>query len=111
MEKNPSNEEWAKKKTDKDQPKRKKGFHVVVRLNHSYPDGPSMIRNPFKCPSRVDLLAARDSALLANSAPQKIATKIIKIHAPSPFNANLWTGLSSHEESNLFMSCLKYGSE
>lgn len=43
----------------------------MVRLNHSYPDGPSMIRNPFKCPSRVDLLAARDSALLSNSAPHK----------------------------------------
>jgi len=68
---------------------RQKGCHVVVRLNHFYPDRPSMIRNPFKCPSRADLLAARDSGLLRQG--KKMATKIIKIHAPSSFNANLWT--------------------
>jgi len=48
-----------------------------------------MIRNPFKCPSRADLLAARDSGLLRQG--KKMATKIIKIHAPSSLNANLWT--------------------
>jgi len=68
---------------------RQKGCHVVVRLNHFYPDRPSMIRNPFKCPSRADLLAARDSGLLRQG--KKMATKIIKIHAPSSLNANLWT--------------------